>query len=263
MGSAGGARLAMRLTVLGASAVRPNPGGACAGYLLELGAQRFLIDCGSGVLSRLLAYTTLNELTGVFISHMHPDHCSDLVFIRQELVHGVGPKRRDRLPVYIGPGGEEVLARLGQVFDDGLEFWSQSFDLVTYDPALPLVLGDMEVRFAPTVHYLPCWAMRFEHSGSVLVYGADSGPCDALTEVAGGADLLILEATLAQRTGHEDAWGHLAPAESGAIAAAAGAKRLALTHVFAELDPEHLRAVAAAACAVPVELAREGDVFVV
>jgi ribonuclease BN (tRNA processing enzyme) len=253
----------VRLTVLGASAVRPNPGGACAGYLLEVGSVRLLIDCGSGVLSQLSRHVTLGDLDGVIISHMHPDHCADLVFIRQELVHGVGPKRADRLPVYVGPGSEVVLYHLGQAFSDGNVFWDEAIDLRTYQPADPLAIHDLTVRFAPTLHYVPCWAMRFEHGGRSVVYGADGGPSEPLAALATAADLLLLEATLAVRDVPAGAWGHMSAAEAGAMAAAAGARRLVLIHYFAENPLPELLAAAEATCPVAVELAHEGDVFVV
>ena len=40
----------MRLTVLGRSPARPNPGEACAGYLVEGGGARVLVDIGPGIL---------------------------------------------------------------------------------------------------------------------------------------------------------------------------------------------------------------------
>ena len=53
----------MRLTVLGASPACPNPGGACSGYLLEQDDVTVLIDCGSGVFSRLQRYTAPEQVT--------------------------------------------------------------------------------------------------------------------------------------------------------------------------------------------------------
>src|SRR5207249_5792746 len=69
----------MRLTVLGRSPARPNPGEACAGYIVEGGRSRVMLDAGPGTVAQLLRRNTPDELDAVVISHMHTDHCLDLV----------------------------------------------------------------------------------------------------------------------------------------------------------------------------------------
>ena len=61
----------MFLTVLGRHGPYPRPGGACSGYLLEDGETRVLIDCGSGVLSRLLEIMRPEQLDAIVLSHLH------------------------------------------------------------------------------------------------------------------------------------------------------------------------------------------------
>ena len=56
----------MRLTVLGRSPARPNPGEACAGYLVEGGRSRVLLDVGPGVVAQLLRRNTPDELDAAF-----------------------------------------------------------------------------------------------------------------------------------------------------------------------------------------------------
>ncbi|MEO8082899.1 MAG: MBL fold metallo-hydrolase [Ardenticatenales bacterium] len=255
----------MRWTVLGASAVRPNPGGACSGYLLETDEGAYLVDCGPGVISRLLLHRPLRELAGVLISHGHADHCLELVTLRLALRYTPVPERRVGLPLHIPPGMDRQLEALGAVFHDDMgtdpheDYWLPVLERRTYDPAAPLELPGVTVTFARTNHYVPCWAMRFTDArGRVLVYGADGGPCDAVTDLASGADLLVLESAFPRRAGHEGDLGHLAPEEAGAVAAAAGARRLVLTHTFSAYDRAAMCAAAAGACDVPVEVASEG-----
>lgn len=250
--------------MLGASPVRPNPGGACSGYLVEAGARRYLVDCGTGVLSRLLCHAELVDLDAVVISHAHPDHCLDLVSVRQSLAYGPGPKRSAALPVYVGAAAHATIARLGAAFADGsAPFWEPWLAFRVFEGAAALDLDGVALHVAPTRHYVPCWAMRFEHDGRVLAYTADSGPCDALAALAAGAHLLIGEATLVARDGHAGAWGHMSAAEAARLAAEAGAERLILTHYDAALAPELHAAAARHAGDRPVDLAREGEVHVV
>lgn len=260
----------LRWTVLGASAVRPNPGGACAGYLLEVDGAHHLVDCGPGVVARLLTHVRLRDVDSVLVSHGHPDHCLELVVLRQALRYGPDGRRDAGMPIYLAPGMHAQLDTLGAAFIDDAatgpiaDYWSPVIDRRTFDPAAVLELAGVAVTFAPTSHYVPCWAMRFtDRHGRSIVYGADGGPSAAVTALAQGADLLILECTFPTRRGREGDLGHLAPDEAGRLAARAGVRRLVLTHMFATDDREAMRLAAAAACDVPVDLAREGDAWTV
>ena len=252
----------MRLRVLGASAVAPNPGGACTGYLLEAGDDRFLVDCGNGILSRLMAVLPLDHLTGVIISHAHLDHWADLLFLRQRLVHSPHRERDARLPLYVSPEFAPVLAEAGALFADGRAAWDGVFDVIVYDPAATLKLGELNVTFAPTRHYLTCYGMRFEHGGRVLVYTADTGPTSDLQSLVSGAHVLLTECALPRREGFEAQWGHLAPAEAAELAVRGSVGRLLLTHIWDEYDQETLCLEAQrAAAGIPVAAIREGDVY--
>jgi len=66
----------MKLTVLGASGAFPAPGTATSGYLLEIDGHHILIDCGSGVLSRLQEHIRLDQLEAIILTHLHSDHTS-------------------------------------------------------------------------------------------------------------------------------------------------------------------------------------------
>ena len=75
----------MKLTVLGTSGPFPRPGSACSGYLLESDNARILLDCGSGVISRLLQICDVSALDAVVLTHLHFDHCSDIGVLRYAL----------------------------------------------------------------------------------------------------------------------------------------------------------------------------------
>jgi ribonuclease Z len=71
-----------------------------------------------------------------------------------------------------------------------------------------------------------------ERPGKSLAYCTDTRPCAEDVELAGGVDLLLHEATFAQDLVDEAReYGHSTSAQAGQVAAAAGAKRLAITHV--------------------------------
>src|ERR1700687_112886 len=105
----------LTLTILGASPAAPNPGGACSGYLVRQGDTAVLLDCGSGVAGRVPLHVPVNRLSGVAISHLHPDHYFDLVQLYYILKFGEPrpPVLSPRLPLFLPPGGREVLRAWG------------------------------------------------------------------------------------------------------------------------------------------------------
>ena len=261
----------MKLTVLGGSAAAPNPGDACAGYLVTDEQTMLLLDCGSGVVSRLRQHANPRDLAAVIISHFHSDHTLDLVALRYTLKYAPGGQPAAPLPLLLPPGGRDFLTRLADVFQDGneaeLAFWDEVFAPREYDPAAPLAIGSLTVRFAPMRHYVPTWALRVEDraAGRALTYSADTGPQARLAEFAAGSDLLLCEATLLQQAPDQrpEDYGHLTAAEAGRIASQAGVACLVLTHLWTELGFERYLADARAAFSGNVERARAGAVFTV
>jgi ribonuclease BN (tRNA processing enzyme) len=96
----------------------------------------------------------------------------------------------------------------------------------------------------------------------VLAYSADTGPCDALVEVAEGADLALFESSFEE--GRDDAAPpdlHLTGRQAAEHARRAGVRRLILTHLPPWNDPATSLAAAEAAFDGPVELARPGATY--
>ena len=90
--------------------------------------------------------------------------------------------------------------------------------------------------FQAGTHLLPHWVpnvgVRLAAGGDVLAYTGDSGPAPEVVELATGADLLLAEATYVNEVA-SDARAYLSSArDAGRRAAAAGAGRLMLTHLW-------------------------------
>lgn len=94
----------------------------------------------------------------------------------------------------------------------------------------------------------------------MLAYSGDSGPCDALTELASGADLFLCEADIDRhREGEHEPQVHLTPEEAGDAARRAGVRELYITHVGPTLTRKAATARAAVAFGGPARTAREGE----
>src|SRR5215210_5295695 len=145
----------MELTILGGSAAGPNPGQGCSGYLVESGTTSVVVDLGSGTFPQLRRHTDFRLLDGVVLSHGHLDHFLDVLTLRYALAYNPVAAGR-RLPLWLPPGGLELFHRLAQAVGDDLdsdEFLSV-FAASQYDPDDLLTIGDLELRFHPTVHYV-------------------------------------------------------------------------------------------------------------
>lgn len=98
--------------------------------------------------------------------------------------------------------------------------------------------------------------------GQKFAFIMDTRLCDAAFELADDTDLLVCESTFADADAAlADAYGHLTAGQAGQIAAAAGARRLVLTHVsqrYAD-DAAGLRRDAAAAYDGDIILAADLD----
>ena len=252
----------MRLTVLGRSPARPNPGEACAGYLVEGGGARVLVDIGPGIVAQLLLRHHPAELDAVIVSHMHADHMLDLVTLRY-----VYPWRRltgrERLRIVMPPGSADQLLSLARGVG-GARHFEDAFELSEHDGAGALTLGALTVTPRETQHYIPCWGFRLEADGRRLGYTADTAPCTGLADLADGADLLLSEATL--RSLDEDAQppeprGHLLPSEAGDAARDGRAGRLVLTHLPGDEGADWFRTSAAEAFGGDVEIAEPGSTY--
>jgi ribonuclease BN (tRNA processing enzyme) len=251
----------MELTILGGSAAGPNPGQGCSGYLVGSGTTSVVVDLGSGTFPELRRHVDYRLLDGVVLSHGHLDHFLDVLALRYALAYN--PVAADRqLPLWLPPGGLELLHRLAQAVVDGPntdEFLSV-FDANEYDPEASLTIGELDFHFYPTVHYVPCWAVRIANGvDGDLFYTADTGPAANLAAVATGSHLIVAEGTdrgISQEP--YESRGHMTPAEAGALARDSAANVLVLSHIWVEDDPFRAVNEASRIFGGPVELATPG-----
>jgi len=248
----------VQLTVVGCSGSFPGPDSAASCYLVEADGFRVLLDLGSGALGSLQRYVDLADLDAVLVSHLHPDHCIDLLPLY--VARTYDPRRRyDRLPVVVPGGGAEHLARAyGRAERPGL---AASFEFDEWTAGTRR-FGPLAVTVARMAHPVETWGMRVEHDGAALAYSADTGPSGALVELARDADLALFEAAF--ETGRDDHAPpdlHLSAREAAEAATDAGVRRLVLTHLPPWNDPEVSRRAAEAAYDGPVELAVPGATY--
>ena len=221
--------LHLRLTVLGCSTAVPHLATPTAGYLVQWGDTNLLLDAGQGVIRSLQRVLDPRELTAVVIGHMHADHYLDLVGLRY--LYPWAEPAVERASVLLPPGGRARLDGLANAISERVGFFDASFEAVEYDPAAELTVGDLRLRFFAGRHYVPAWGVVVEApDGARLAYTGDTGPSSSVEDAVRGADLLLIESSIAT-VRHDDAErGHLTAEEAIDLAAAAGARSALLVH---------------------------------
>ena len=244
----------MRLTVLGCAGSFPGPESACSAYLVEAQGFRLLIDFGSGSLSALQRYASLDSVDAIILTHLHCDHMLDAchyVVVRRYAPDGPRPP----VPVYAPMGAAERISAAYSVENESVD------DVYTFYGLQPgtFPIGPFTVTVDRVNHPIETYGVRIEHEGHVLAYSSDTAPCEALARLAAGADLFLCEASyLDDEDNPPDL--HMTGGQAGDAATKADVGRLLLTHLVAAWGSEASTVEAArAAYAGPVDVVRPGS----
>ena len=257
----------MRIRLLGTGTPTPSLKRMSSGYLVETGERKILFDFGPGAYHRLLeAGVKPVQVTDIFFTHLHYDHCLDyvrLVMTRWDQGAGKIPE----LNVY-GPAHTRKMTDsiINDVFGPDLEArtelpMSQAV-YVARGGKLPrakpkpfikelrngeVVEGDgFTVKVHSVIHAQPileCFGYRLEAEGASFAYSGDAGPCKAMADLARNADVMVhmchfisgtaLNAEFEKRNG-----GHL---EIARLAQAAGVRNLVASHITEQMDVPGVR----------------------
>lgn len=213
----------MECLVLGCDGAYPSANGACSSYLLtDQEGTSILMDLGSGALGRLMAVMDPAALDGVFVTHWHADHASDLLVLRYYLL-----VMQRRLTLY-APSVPDPLRSLCE---------EPEFDLRDLAPGFSV--GGLVIETVPTRHPVPCLALRVTVGNRSLVYTGDTNTSAALTSFCQGADLLLCDAAYTDAQ-WDESLPHLSASKAAQMALDAGVKRLVLTHCPPHNDPHTL-----------------------
>ncbi len=268
----------MKLTVLGSGSPEPHVRRASSGYLLEVGDDCILFDCGGGVFDNLIrSGRKPSDVTHLFFTHLHSDHMMDYA----RLVHAAWDEGGAPLKVfgpapiaqitnaYFGPDGlfaHDLRARTELMPSQAVwkarggtlpRAWPEP--VVTEITGGDTVNGETWYVTSCTVPHaqpaLDCMAFALAHAGRKFVYSGDAGLCDQLEALCADADFLIhwcyrLDGEVAD----PEMMGLTpTPSEIGQMAKRAGVRQLLLTHFRVQMDTAEGHAAALAAMAAAFE----------
>lgn len=225
---------------------------AAPAMALMIGGQLHIIDAGNGVARQVvLAGLPLKALAHVWITHLHSDHVADAFTLPWLAWSGALAT-----PVVVhGPPGMARMSRdwfrfarvdiETRIRDEGRPDLRKMMTVAEVRPGVQLDTAGLRVTAARVAHppLTDSFAYRFDWAGKSVVWSGDTRPCQALIDLARGADVLVqevmylpaLDRLIAGDNNAPQLRAHLLAShttveQAGEIAAAAGVKRLVLSH---------------------------------
>ena len=248
----------LTVQILGSGGPALNAQRASSSYLLWRGGQaKMLVDMGGGTYLRFAqSQAKLSDLALLAISHLHPDHVSDLPALlwlsaqmRKEPLPIVGPSAGTRVA---GPTGNDVApdfstfltrlfdekngafqvmgAALGAPRGNGVRLNVSVVDVTKAEPSTVLDEPGLKVTAFGIPHAnMPALAYRVETPEGSIVFSSDqNGTNPKFVDFARNANVLIMHLAIAAGAASPL---HAAPAVVGRIAADAGVGRLVVSHI--------------------------------
>lgn len=225
----------MKFVVLGSGTCVPSLKRHSPGYYLNVFNKEILIDCGSGTLLQLeKAGKSYKSIDAIFITHMHPDHISDLVPLIQALIATPGFKREKDILI-AGPNGLKGFYErcISSFIRRGKTFECKVFEIKDKLDMDPLFIFSMK-----TIHSEESIAYRFEAEGKSIVITGDCDFDQNLIKFTKDVDLLVIDCSFPDSLKVK---GHLTPKECGFIANSAHVKILLLSHIYPTMYPDNIR----------------------
>ena len=209
----------MKISIIGCRGAYPEQDQATSGYLIETKTTKVLLDCGSGVLSKVQKYIELKDLDGVIFSHYHFDHCADLGCLQYATMILTQLGNRETPLILYGPGEKERL--------DYKEYCIGK----NYLYEEKFTIGDLTFTCQRNIHDVPSYAIKVEDlQGHIIVYSGDTEYNEELQKIVSEADLFLCECSLYKEQKGKFS-GHLCSTEVGKLAEKSYVKKLCITHL--------------------------------
>ncbi len=275
-----------RVIALGTrSGPTPDLYRAQSSNVLVTNGVAYVIDAGDGVSRRLIRLgVNFRDVGNIFITHPHSDHTAGLGALMMWVYDRGNPMKV--VGIYGPPGTAASVQGLLQFVNvnaeirisDGTKTIPATKVFSSKDLDEGLVFEDKNIKVTAVenthFHFPPgspgfgkykSYAYRFDAADRSVVFTGDTGPSDAIAELAKGADLLISEVTnpVDEYTAEEIKAGrwqqrnseeqknlirhhieeHLLPEDLGKMAARANVKTVVMTHTQPSPNDDYSRYV--------------------
>jgi ribonuclease BN (tRNA processing enzyme) len=248
---------------LGVGAALPMRSTTNTSYLVRIGNERILIDCGPAILQQLDEVgVSPGEITHVFFTHRHGDHA--LGYPMLMLWYELNPNPGVGVPMLLATALTfEALDALMAATFGPMEGVTESVPRIVLPQDSP---GQVQIHPAimlktlPMSHssFAPVVGVRIETRNQfgdhAVAFTGDTGQNDNIVALARGAELLVHESAYSATLNPElarGAYGHSTAQIAGRNAAAAGARQLALVHIDAMYEGRQAALINEASCEFP------------
>jgi ribonuclease BN (tRNA processing enzyme) len=243
--------------------------------LLVVNGTLYLIDAGDGVTRRIVqAGYDFRKVGKIFITHVHDDHTNGLATLLNSEWEF---QRAEPIDIY-GSGVEALVKGAVDYLTPNAEVrWAEGrrrpltdiFQGHNVEPGLVYQDASVKVIAVENTHFnfppgsppygkYRSYSYRFETPARVVFFTGDTGPSDAVADLAEGADVYVTEVTspddIVARFKQNGDWQaktpteqegllhhlheeHMTPADVGRMATKAGAKAVVMTHLSPSADP--------------------------
>jgi ribonuclease Z len=236
-----------RVILLGTGTPNPEPDHSGPAVAIVTGQNIYIVDSGPGVVRRAVqAGIRMDQLTRVFITHLHSDHTiglPDLIFT--PAVTG----RQQPLEIYGPPGLRAMTRHIMAAWSEDMQIRLHGLEPAVKDGYIVHareikpgeIYHDANVRVSAFAVAHGSWrhayGYRFDAGGKVIVISGDTTFSESLIAAAKGCDILVHE--FYSRKGweartpewqHYHAGFHISAPDLGKLAARVHPRKLVLYH---------------------------------
>ena len=197
-GKDGSAQKPVTLTILGSGDAFASGGRAQAGYVLEIGGKRVLLEAGPSVLAEMKRNgIAADSLDLILISHLHGDHFCGLPFLFLEYMY---ERPRKRPLTIAGPKNlEKRTWTLMRAMYSRYNFQQLQSEVkwVVLEPGERYRIAGLKISTIRSPHTSPdvSLSLKIVAAAKTFVFSGDTGWNDELVEFSASADLLLCECT--------------------------------------------------------------------
>lgn len=238
-----------RVILLGTGTPNPEPDRMGPAVAVVSGDRVYIVDCGPGVVRRAAeAGIRMEQLTRVFVTHLHSDHTAGLPDL---ILTPPNAGRVEALEIFGPPGLRTMAAHLLKAYSEDLAIRihgtqpgePRGFAVEAHDARPGEIYRDGQVRVIAFAVSHGGWkyayGYRFEAKDKVIVISGDTTYSEGLIAAAKGCDILIHE-VYSQKgwEGRTPEWqkyhaaNHTSGPDAGRIAAQVRPKKLVLYHLL-------------------------------
>lgn len=193
--------MSLTITLLGTGNPIPDALRAGPSTLVSGAGTTVLVDCGRGVLQRLVAAGVMPPmLDAVLVTHLHSDHITDLNDVIT--THWVLSMQPATLRLYGPPGLRGVVDAILESLRPDIGYrlahhddltWEPMVDVTEIDAGATFEVGAATVTVGATNHFPvePAIGFRIEQGDASVVIAGDSVPCPGLDTLCAGADAYV------------------------------------------------------------------------